>query len=447
MRYLLSLFFLSISVFGFDYHLKSYTMTKGVECFFGLSSQVNKTNGGNIINSCYIESDEGYIVIDSGPTYSYAQQAYSLISKRKKLPVKYVINTSADQLHILGNGFYKEQGAILLGPTSYSTKIHISLDKQITTDALTNTRLTPLDKTIKNREYITLGKLKILVKRAIKGDDHYLTVHIPSKEIIFVGDMVFNNQIPAIEHGRSLEKWLDALKKIEKTPWKRIISSHGIKTKRSALKNTKSYLTMLKDEVQSSIQRGTNKKNTIKETQLFSFQDDRLYEKWHSKNVAVAYDQLQHTKPQKAIKKIKKKIDKKSKKKIVKKKKPKRKKVAKIPYYSYNRAIRLAKKQKKIVLLKIRSDNCPFCDELDRTIAKSQKIKRIINRNYKVVYLNNSRDSLPLGIEVDVTPSLAFIRPDTQEVVMITPGIEAIGELITVLNEAASDGKNLGYLR
>ncbi|HHH18971.1 MAG TPA: hypothetical protein ENK86_00450 [Campylobacterales bacterium] len=119
MRYLLSLILLTLSLFGFDYHLKSYTMAEGVECFFGLSSKVNEINGGNIVNSCYIQTDEGYVVIDSGPTYSYARQAFQFIEANSSLPVKFVINTSSDEVHILGNGFYQERGAQLLGPLSY----------------------------------------------------------------------------------------------------------------------------------------------------------------------------------------------------------------------------------------------------------------------------------------------------------------------------------------
>ncbi|HHH20277.1 MAG TPA: hypothetical protein ENK86_07200 [Campylobacterales bacterium] len=127
--------------------------------------------------------------------------------------------------------------------------------------------------------------------------------------------------------------------------------------------------------------------------------------------------------------------------------KPKLAPVRRIQSYPYATAMRKAHANKKIVLIKIRSDNCPYCDELDTTIQSNSTVKRLIQQNYLMVSKNISREALPLGIEVQLTPSLAFIRPDTKQVVMITPGIEALGELIDILKEGAQDGRRNGYLK
>jgi len=80
-------------------------------------------------------------------------------------------------------------------------------------------------------------------------------------------------------------------------------------------------------------------------------------------------------------------------------------------------------------------------------MSRNSRIRKIINKNYKAVYLNNSRDKLPLGIEVGLTPSLVFVRPDKRKVVMTINGIRAIGELVDVLNEGVRDAKAHGYLK
>ena len=99
-----------------------------------------------------------------------------------------------------------------------------------------------------------------------------------------------------------------------------------------------------------------------------------------------------------------------------------------------------------MVLLKIRSDNCPFCDELDNVLRENSEVKRLINQNFVMVAMNNSREELPLNINIGLTPSLAFIRADTQEVKMIIPGIEALGELVDIVKEGIADGRRDGYL-
>ncbi|NEW61733.1 hypothetical protein GSY74_10585 [Sulfurovum sp. bin170] len=461
MRYLITLSFLTISLFGFDYHLKPYTMTKNVVCFFGLGTEAHENNGGNIANSCYIELKDGYVVVDSGPTYSYAQQAYTIMQNRKNLPVKYIINTSIDESQILGNGFYKEQGAILLGPKGYDENIELTLDKKITPDAFVNTRVVPLDREITKDTKIKCCTMRIDIDKIIEDDDNYLTVYIPDRKLILAGDMIFNNRLPSLNNGRSLLKWIEALKKIENSSWDTIISAHGVKTKRSSLKNTKSYLTMLRDEVRESIKNGSSREDAIENIKMLSFQEDKLYDIWHKKNISLAYDELKNEEksnptialvpPMESKKVDKPKVvqekEKPKKPEIEKPKEVKKKREPSIQYDNFDTAMRLAKKYKKIVLLKIRSDNCPYCDELDIVMKRSSKIKRMVNANYRMTYLNNSRDKLPLGIEVGLTPALVFIRPDTKEIVMTIKGIRAIGELIDVLKEGIKDGRANGYLK
>lgn len=468
MKYIISLLFFTISVFGFDYHLKSYNMAEGVECFFGLSSTANEINGGNIINSCYIKTKEGYVVIDSGPTYSYAQQANQAINKKERLPVKYVITTTAEETHFLGNSFYKEQGARLIGPKEhkkYENREEFQLQKSISIDTFQNTRVVPLDQYIESDETIYLGGVEINIIKIIDESDHYLVVHIPQRGIIFVGDMVFNNRLLSLKSGRSIVHWLKALRKIEGVSWQRLISAHGINTRYTAMKNTKSYLTILKNTIVQKIERGESKESIIQNTKMFSFMEDALYDECHKDNVLFAYNELSKSvskikkesngvktiiNPPVVIKKepiVPKTFQKKSTAIKVEAKSPvKRYTQPNIRYYSFHQAIKKARANQKMVLLKIRSDNCPFCDELDNILRENREVKRLINQNFVMVAMNNSREELPLNIKVGLTPSLAFIRADTQEVKMIIPGIEALAELVETLKEGVTDGQRDGYL-
>jgi glyoxylase-like metal-dependent hydrolase (beta-lactamase superfamily II) len=498
MKYIISLLFFTTAIFGFDYHLKSYKMAEDVECFFGLSSTANEINGGNIINSCYVRTKEGYVVIDSGPTYSYAQQANRVMNNKERLPVKYLINTTAEEAHILGSSFYKEQGAKLIGPKEYKryeSRHLFELEQSIGTDAFQNTRMVPLDQYIEFDETIYVGGLEINIIKIINESDHYLIVYIPDRDIIFVGDMIFNNRLPSLKNGRSIVHWLEAIKKIEETSWKRLISSHGINTRYTAMKNTKSYLTILRDTVTQKIESGETKESILNSTKMFSFMEDTLYPECHRENVSFAYDELSQevTKqevtrqevskqeipkqeipkqeipkqeiPKQEVSKIEKRDPIQSKSMIPPpktatvevivpkafQKKPIPKSVRKyrepsIHYYGFHQAIKKAKADKKILLIKVRSDNCPFCNELDTVLKKNNEVKRLINKNFVMVTINHSRDELPLNINIGLTPSLVFVRADTQEVKMIIPGIEALGELVDTLKEGIVDGHREGYL-
>ncbi len=476
MRYLITFFLFSFFLYGFNYHLKPYNISDGINCFFGLPSQVSNINGGNMINSCYIETSDGYIVIDSGPTYSYAQEAYAIMKKKKKLPVKYVINTSWDEVHVLGNEFYKELGAELIGPQGYKRHIEekkvLFLESKLSKDAFLNTRVVPLDKYIAKEEVLVFENIKVKIK-TIEDDTNHLYVYIKEKNIVFAGDLVFNNRIVPLNNGRLLTKWLDALDELTSLKWSDIISSHGYMTRRSALKNTKSYLSLLKSEVLSRIKNRESRKDIISNVKLLSFEQDRYYNTWHSKNVSKAYDELKnHLETEnfflednifdsKVIKELgrmevelvkdfnKSKLEdiitptliaKKSKKIIAVDN-------TKVKYKSFEKALTAARRKDKIVLIKVRSSICKYCDQLDRIMAKNLKVKEILNQYFELVKINIDYETVPLNVMVRSTPTLIFIQPHNKKVLMKLAGIRALGELIEVLNEAVEDGHNANYLK
>ena len=447
MRSLLLLLVFSNSLLSFNYHLKPYKISKGIHCFFGLPSDINNINGGNMINSCYIETKEGYIVVDSGPTYSYAQEAYHIMEQKKKLPVKYVINTSAEEVHVLGSEFYKEQGAILFAPNSYEkyfskTKI-LLLKKILTKDALINTRIIPINNIVKKDTNLTLGNMNVEIK-IVENDDNNIYIYIKEKKILFAGDMIFNNRIVALTDKRSLLGWEKGLIKLEKLKWTNIISSHGYMTKRSALQKTKKYLKLLKNDILKYIQSGKTKKEILSYVKLPFFIKEKLYDNWHLKNVSTAYDEL-ITKVKESKNNIS--IDiKKNNNIILPKPKPKLKKYT-IEYKNFTTAIENARNKNKIVLIKVRSTRCKYCDQLDKIIINNMKVKKILNKYYEVVKINIDYENLPLNLKVRSTPTLIFIEPKNKKILMQLPGIRVLGELLEILNEAVVDGHNGGYLK
>lgn len=466
MRYLTIFFFFSISLFGFDYHLKSYNITNGVTCFFGLPSQVSYINGGNMINSCYIETSKGYVVVDSGPTYSYAQEAYRVMEKKKKLPVRYVINTASDEVHVLGSEFYKEQGATLIAPVAYKgllkDKESLVLARLLPPEIMHHTRMIPMDKYISKNKKIVLGDVTLDIK-TVRGDNRHIYLYIKNKKIVFAGDMLFSNRMVPLKYGRSLKVWEKGLAELEALPWRDVVSAHGYKTRRSALKYTKKYLNSLKRIVREGLKNSKSKQEVLDGAELLEFKDDRQYGYWHSRNVASVYDEFKELEEKrKKFDKKKSLLSKKSheirklhvkkKKKIVKVKKDNKQnrpksKAVNVKYVSFSTAIKKAKREKKIVLIKVRSTTCKYCDQLNRVIKHNNRVKELLHRYYEVVSVNNDSETVPLGLLIQSTPTLIFVQPNSKKILMNLQGIHALGELLEILNEAIDDGHAGGYLK
>jgi len=450
MRSFVLLLVFSSYLLSFNYHLKPYKVSDGIHCFFGIPSDASNSNGGNMINSCYIETKDGYVVIDSGPTYSYAQNAYLVMEQKKKLPVKYVINTSSKEVHVLGSEFYKEQGASIFAPKGYEKYFldnkPLLLSKILTKDAMINTRIVNIDNIIQNNTDLILGDIKFKIK-TVKNDDNNIYVYIKEKKIVFAGDMIFNNRVVSLLDNRSLLSWESGLSKLEKLPWTDIISSHGYMTKRSALKKTKKYLKLLKNNISKYIKKGKSKKEILNYVKLSSFEKERLYSTLHLKNVDIAYNELK--KKIKIIKKVKVLVE-----KAIVKPKPKPKPEPEpesfsIEYKNFKTAILNAKSKNKIVLIKVRSTTCKYCDQLDEIITNNKEVKELLHKYYEIVNINIDYEDIPLelALEVRSTPTLIFIEPKNKRILMQLPGIRVLGELLEILNEAVEDGHNGGYLK
>ncbi len=250
MHYIITLSLLTTFVFGeFNYHLNSHNITPDIKCFFGLQAEPSMINGANVINTCYIKTDEGYVIIDSGPTYHYAQQAYKVMETEEALPIKYVINTSSNELNSLGNQFYKEQGATLIGlKSSLKKRQGILLKDKISQEAFENTRTTPLDFSLSNDKNLILGSSIIEIKKI----EDQLIVYAPHSKTIFVGD--FSPSKIKTEH-KPTKKWTKILNKIEPLSWDYIISSHGIDIDRYALTEMQEYFDLFQQESQESSQK------------------------------------------------------------------------------------------------------------------------------------------------------------------------------------------------
>ena len=233
------------------------------------------------------------MVIDSGPTYAYAQQAYEAMQKKEKLPVKYVVNTSSQELHILGNEFYKEQGATLIGPKSYEKLIKeqkpLSMLEKLSNSIFANTRLIPLDVYQNEDTVISMGETKIEIKKLEKNDSKNLVVYLPGEETIFVGNFVSNKRVPTLKEHASLDEWMKNLETIEEMSWKHVISAHGVKRNRQALDCTKEYLNKVQKTVIDSIKNPTK---SIDQELFGSYQNIAFFNDFHADNIQKAYDEL-----------------------------------------------------------------------------------------------------------------------------------------------------------
>ncbi len=298
MKILLSLLFLFSLNYGFEYNLKPKKIIENVYCFFGKLENISKENAGNIVNTCFVQTKEGFVVIDSGPTYAYAAQAYEQMQHIAKLPVKYVINKHDHDDHWLGNSFYKDKGALLIGPRTYEentlsgmeTRMHSTLGDML----FAKTKIVKLDMIVDNNFTLKIADdvFEILQPTKIAHTKGDLIVYFPRKKVVFTGDLLFNGRLTSLRDG-SIIGSLKALDTIEGYHADFIVSGHGYDTSKDATKQFVSYLSEIKTKVLNALDNDVDMDEITKKVSMPAYKNMKLYDLLHARNVLDAYKELE----------------------------------------------------------------------------------------------------------------------------------------------------------
>ena len=282
---------------AFEYGLKPEKVNDNVYCFFGKPEVMNTQNNGNMVNSCFVDLGNKWLVIDPGPTYAYAKEAWSKISAIKKMPVASVINTHVHDDHWLGNGFYKELGIKIIGSAAFKDEPKVEMTRmqmRISKEAFSKTTqefptIFVEDEKILNIDGKTVHLINVNKKAHTDSD---LLVYIPEDKTIFVGDLVFNDRLPSIRDG-NLKGWIESLDEIRSMDVLFVIGGHGKIVDKSSIDMTYNYIKTLRDRVATLLEDGEDIGDVVNMVEMKEYKNVNFYDSMHRQNVEIAYRMLE----------------------------------------------------------------------------------------------------------------------------------------------------------
>jgi len=298
MKTLLSILILVNSLFAFEYGLEPVQVNEKAYCFFGKPEVMDTKNNGNMVNSCFVDTGKSWLVIDSGPTYSYAKEAYSYVNKIKKMPVSYVINTHTHDDHWLGNGYYKSIGATILGSLEFSNLSFVNnsprMERRISPKAYALTVPTIPTYFITKDETLRLDSMDVQILhvnyKAHTNSD--LLVYIPQIKTIFCGDLIFNDRIASMRDG-DVSGWIKILQRVKKMNLTTVVGGHGKITDATSLDIILGYLTEIKSQVQTALEDELEIDEAVEKIKMKRYEDLALYKMMHRQNVEVTFRMLE----------------------------------------------------------------------------------------------------------------------------------------------------------
>ena len=244
-----------------DYQLAPRKIAPDTYVIEGLNEDFSFANGGNIVNTAFIVTDAGVVVIDSGPSKRYGEQLHKAIATVTDQPVTVVYITHLHPDHFLGNQAFAEADIRALAGTIEGIKLQgddfASNMYRLVGDWMRGTEPV-VPQSIVDAGDVTIGshQLELIEFKGHSNAD--LAIFDHTTGVLFSGDLVFNHRTPTTPHA-DLEQWLAALKQLQQLPFKVLVPGHGsVIDNGDAIDLTADYLTWLDRALTEAAEQGVS---------------------------------------------------------------------------------------------------------------------------------------------------------------------------------------------
>lgn len=259
--WMLSLCFMSLSLqaANFDYPLQPQQVATDTFVLEGKTEDFSKTNGGFIVNSSYIVTPEGVIIIDTGSSRRFGEQQRALIEKTtgKKILRVYITHHHPD--HFFGNEAFKDIPIYALPITMQSIQhegeaFSNNMYRMIGDWMRDTSVLAPNQEAKLGHETVGGHDLELFAFKGHTAGDLVIFDHTTG--VLFSGDLVFNNRAATTPHANIVE-WLSSLDTLTRLPFKVLVPGHGaVTTDPKPISQTHSYLVWLQTVLQQAAANG-----------------------------------------------------------------------------------------------------------------------------------------------------------------------------------------------
>ncbi|MCE8040337.1 quinoprotein relay system zinc metallohydrolase 1 [Halomonas sp. MCCC 1A11062] len=241
---------------AYRYHLEPLEIAPGVWVFEGVNEDFARTNGGNIVNTAFLITEEGVIVFDTGPSRRYGEQMREAIEAVTALPITHVFLSHHHPDHVFGNQAFDADilhalvGTIRLlaeQGDDFADNLYRALgDWMRGTEVVLPTQVvTPGRVTIGGRE------IELIAMSGHSGADLVLFDH--RSGLLLAADMVFYQRALTTPHTPGIDVWREELRQLEALDFRYLVPGHGpVVSDRRAFAQMQDYLAWLDDTLRSA---------------------------------------------------------------------------------------------------------------------------------------------------------------------------------------------------
>jgi glyoxylase-like metal-dependent hydrolase (beta-lactamase superfamily II) len=194
-----------------------------------------------ICNAGIVIGNDSVLAIDPFQNTALANLLFSTIKSLTNKPIRYVLNTHYHFDHTGGNPAAEAKGISIVGRGPIR-EFMINRNKD------RDPNPTPPTLVVNSESTIWLGQRQVQLEKVeghSGGTD--LVAYVPDANVLFTGDILFNERIPFISDG-NIRKWQSSLSQlITNYPTARLLPGHGPVSDRRGLEILKGYFDQLEN--------------------------------------------------------------------------------------------------------------------------------------------------------------------------------------------------------
>ncbi|WP_371227755.1 quinoprotein relay system zinc metallohydrolase 1 [Pseudomonas sp. QE6] len=251
-----------------QYHLQPRQIAKGTWLVEGSTDNFGKDNGGAIVNVAFIDTGDGVLVIDTGPSKRYGEALRTMIQQTTGKPVKRVLLTHHHPDHVLGNQAFTDVPIGALAGTGRLLKEQGNAMAEnmyrLVGDWMRGTEVVLPTETVEPGS-VQMGshRFRLVGLRGHTGAD--LAILDETTGVLFAGDIVFYQRALTTPNSPGLDVWLGDLDTLEKLPWKLIVPGHGpVATDAAPFAQMRDYLGWLDSVMRDGIAQGADMNDLLR---------------------------------------------------------------------------------------------------------------------------------------------------------------------------------------
>ncbi|OWP47724.1 quinoprotein relay system zinc metallohydrolase 1 [Pseudomonas nitroreducens] len=251
-----------------QYHLQPRQIAEGTWLVEGSTDNFGKDNGGAIVNVAFIDTGDGVLVIDTGPSKRYGEALRGLIQQTTGKPVKRVLLTHHHPDHVLGNQAFTDVPIGALAGTGKLLKEQGNAMAEnmyrLVGDWMRGTEVVLPSETVEPGS-VQMGnhRFRLVGLRGHTGAD--LAILDETTGVLFAGDIVFYQRALTTPNSPGLDVWLADIDTLQKLPWKLIVPGHGpMATDAAPFVQMRDYLGWLDSVMRDGIAQGADMNDLLR---------------------------------------------------------------------------------------------------------------------------------------------------------------------------------------